>query len=145
MTSGASFLITQLFFDNGLYFDFVDAARATGIEVPIVPGVIPIASYAQIVRFCELCEASIPQPLARGDGRLGGDQDAEAELGMAYAARQCEELLARRRARDPLLHPQQGAGDACRARRAAGRAAVGAGRVNAGPAPQRGPASAGLK
>ena len=95
VTSGATFLITQLFFDNRLYFDFVDAARATGIEVPIVPGVIPIASYAQIVRFCQLCDASIPERLGEAMDALGGDQDAEAELGMAYAARQCEELLAR--------------------------------------------------
>jgi len=92
--SGASFLITQLFFDNRLYFDFVQAARATGIEVPIIPGVIPIASYSQIERFCELCAASIPPPLAKAMEALGGDQDAEAELGTAYAARQCEELLA---------------------------------------------------
>jgi methylenetetrahydrofolate reductase (NADH) len=94
VSAGASFLITQLFFDNRIYFDFVDAARATGIEVPIVPGVIPIASYAQIVRFCQLCQATIPPPLARAMDALGGDQGAEAELGMAYAARQCEELLA---------------------------------------------------
>jgi methylenetetrahydrofolate reductase (NADPH) len=92
--SGASFLITQLFFDNRVYFDFVRAARKIGIQVPIVPGVIPITSYAQIVRFCELCAASIPQPLADAMDALGGDQDAEAELGAAYAARQCEELLA---------------------------------------------------
>ena len=90
VTSGASFLITQLFFDNRIYFEFVDAARAAGIEVPIVPGVIPIASYAQIVSFCRLCQASIPQPLAEAMDALGGDQDAEAELGMTYAARQCE-------------------------------------------------------
>jgi len=95
VTSGASFLITQLFFDNSAYFDFVEAARAAGIEVPIIPGVIPIGSYAQIVRFCELCAASIPNPLAEAMQALGGDPDAEAELGIAYAARQCEELLAR--------------------------------------------------
>ena len=92
--SGASFLITQLFFDNRVYFDFVQAARASGIEVPIIPGVIPIASYAQIVRFCALCAASIPPPLAEAMEALAGDQDAEAELGIAYATRQCEELLA---------------------------------------------------
>ena len=92
--SGASFLITQLFFDNQLYFDFVRAARAAGIDVPIIPGVIPIASYAQIARFCELCAASIPPPLTEAMEALGGNQDAEAELGTAYAARQCEELLA---------------------------------------------------
>ncbi|HXF00669.1 MAG TPA: methylenetetrahydrofolate reductase [NAD(P)H] [Solirubrobacterales bacterium] len=94
VTSGASFLITQLFFDNRAYFEFVRAARATGIGVPIIPGVIPITSYAQIVRFCELCAASIPQPLAAAMEALEGNEVAEAELGTAYAARQCEELLA---------------------------------------------------
>jgi methylenetetrahydrofolate reductase (NADPH) len=94
VTSGASFLITQLFFDNRVYFDFVRAARAAGIEVPIIPGVIPIAGYAQIKRFCDLCAASIPPPLAEAMEALGGNQEAEAELGTAYAARQCEELLA---------------------------------------------------
>jgi methylenetetrahydrofolate reductase (NADPH) len=94
VASGASFLITQLFFDNRVYFDFVAAARAAGIEVPIIPGVIPITSYAQIARFCELCAASIPPPLTASMEALGGDEDAEAELGTAYAARQCEELLA---------------------------------------------------
>jgi methylenetetrahydrofolate reductase (NADPH) len=94
VTSGASFLITQLFFDNRVYFEFIEAARATGIDVPIIPGVIPITSYAQIVRFCELCAASIPTPLAQAMEALSGDPHAEAELGIAYAARQCEELLA---------------------------------------------------
>jgi methylenetetrahydrofolate reductase (NADPH) len=95
VTSGASFLITQLFFDNRVYFEFGEAAQATGIDVPIIPGVIPITSYAQIVRFCELCAASIPSPLAEAMEALNGDPRAEAELGIAYAARQCDELLAR--------------------------------------------------
>ena len=92
--AGASFLITQLFFDNRAYFDFVDAARERGIEVPIVPGVVPIRSYEQIVRFCENCQASIPPSLAAAMEALEGDQAAEAELGIAFATRQCEELLA---------------------------------------------------
>jgi methylenetetrahydrofolate reductase (NADPH) len=94
VTSGAGFLITQLFFDNRVYFDFVRAARAAGVQVPIIPGVIPITSYAQIVRFCELCAASIPPPLAEAMEALEGDEAAEAALGTSYAARQCEELLA---------------------------------------------------
>jgi methylenetetrahydrofolate reductase (NADPH) len=94
VTSGARFLITQLFFDNRVYFDFVEAARTAGIDVPIIPGVIPIVSYPRIVRFCELCAASIPGPLFRAMEQLDGDAEAEAELGIAYAARQCEELLA---------------------------------------------------
>jgi methylenetetrahydrofolate reductase (NADPH) len=99
--AGASFLISQLFFDNRAYFDFVEAARAAGIEVPIVAGIMPIASYAQITRFCKLCEARIPEPLASAMEALGGDEQAEFELGLAYAAQQCAELL---RAGVPGIH-----------------------------------------
>ena len=91
--AGASFLITQLFFDNEVYWEFVEAARDRGIEVPIIPGVIPIASYPQIARICSLCDASIPPQLEEAMQALGGDTDAEALLGVAFASRQCEELL----------------------------------------------------
>jgi methylenetetrahydrofolate reductase (NADPH) len=92
--AGANFLITQLFFDNQAYFDFVAAARARGISIPIIPGVIPIASFGQVARICQLCDASIPTELAEAMEALGGDAEAEALLGVAYAAQQCDELLA---------------------------------------------------
>jgi methylenetetrahydrofolate reductase (NADPH) len=92
--AGVGFLITQLFFDNRVYFEFVDAARAIGIDVPIIPGVIPIASYAQVSRICDLCDAQIPHELSDAMEALGGDAEAEALLGVAFAAQQCEELLA---------------------------------------------------
>ena len=91
--SGASFLITQLFFDNSVYFDFVAAARAKGIDVPILAGVIPVASFAQTKRICDLCDASIPPRLEAAFAAAGGDETAEFELGVAYAAQQCAELL----------------------------------------------------
>ena len=91
--SGASFLITQLFFDNQVYFDFVRAARARGIEVPILAGVIPVASFAQTKRICDLCDASIPPRLETAFAAAGGDERAEFELGIAYASQQCAELL----------------------------------------------------
>jgi methylenetetrahydrofolate reductase (NADH) len=91
--AGTTFLITQLFFDNRHYFDFVPAAREAGIDVPILAGVMPITSYAQIKRFCQICEATIPEPLAAAMEALGGDERAEFELGLAYAAGQCAELL----------------------------------------------------
>jgi methylenetetrahydrofolate reductase (NADPH) len=91
--NGAGFLITQLFFDNQLYFDFVDAARAKGIEVPILAGVIPIAGYAQTKKICSLCDATIPEPLEQAFAALDGDEVAEFELGVAYATQQCTELL----------------------------------------------------
>ena len=91
--AGASFLTTQLFFDNQVYFDFVAAARAAGIEVPILAGVIPVGSFAQTKRICELCEASIPAPLEAAFEAAGDDPAREFELGVAYAAQQCSELL----------------------------------------------------
>jgi methylenetetrahydrofolate reductase (NADPH) len=91
--AGASFLITQLFFDNQVYFDFVAAARAAGVDVPILAGVIPVASFAQTKRICELCDASIPARLEEAFHAAEGNEQAEFELGVAYAAQQCSELL----------------------------------------------------
>jgi methylenetetrahydrofolate reductase (NADPH) len=93
--AGAEFLITQLFFDNEVYFEYVEEARAAGIEVPIVPGIMPITNYGQIRRFTDMCGATIPENLERQlDGRAD-DPEAVAELGVAYATLQCSDLLAR--------------------------------------------------
>ncbi len=92
--AGARFLITQLFFDNATFWSWLTEVRRAGIEVPILVGVMPIIGYAQLVRFCEICEARIPDPLASALEACAGDSRAEMELGIAYAARQCEELLA---------------------------------------------------
>ncbi|HVP01675.1 MAG TPA: methylenetetrahydrofolate reductase [NAD(P)H] [Solirubrobacteraceae bacterium] len=92
--AGADFLITQLFFDNALYFDFVARARAADIEVPIIPGILPITNVAQLQRITSLCGASVPEGLRRELDLRGDDAEAVAELGVAYAALQCRELLA---------------------------------------------------
>src|SRR5919106_916590 len=92
---GASFLITQLFFDNELYFDFVDAARAAGIGVPLIPGIMPITNYKQIKTITGMCGATIPAELERELNGRAGDPEAVAELGVAYATLQCSDLLAR--------------------------------------------------
>jgi methylenetetrahydrofolate reductase (NADPH) len=93
--AGASFLITQLFFDNELYFRFLDEARATGIEVPIIPGIMPITDVGQIKTITSMCKASIPQRLLEALEWRANDRDAVLELGVAYATLQCAELLAR--------------------------------------------------
>jgi methylenetetrahydrofolate reductase (NADPH) len=95
VTAGASFLITQLFFDNRLYFDFVDEARAAGIDVPIIPGIIPVTNVDQIKRFTEMCGASIPGPLLAQLELRRDDADAVIQFGVAYATLQCADLLAR--------------------------------------------------
>ncbi len=95
--SGASFLITQLFFDNEAYFRFVDAARFAGIEVPILPGMMPITNLAQIRTITGMCGATIPpellEQLEQRGHSVSGDESV-AELGVAYATLQCAELLA---------------------------------------------------
>jgi methylenetetrahydrofolate reductase (NADPH) len=93
--AGAGFLITQLFFDNELYFEFVEEARAAGVTVPIVPGIMPITNYGQIKRFTEMCGATIPDELERELNGRADDPEAVAELGVAYATLQCSDLLAR--------------------------------------------------
>jgi methylenetetrahydrofolate reductase (NADPH) len=93
--AGAGFLITQLFFDNEVYFDYVDEARAVGIDVPIVPGIMPITNYGQIHRFTDMCGATIPEDLDRQLTGRADDPEAVAELGVAYATLQCSDLLAR--------------------------------------------------
>jgi methylenetetrahydrofolate reductase (NADPH) len=91
--AGARFLITQLFFDNAHYFEFVARVRARGITVPIVPGIMPITNYDQIARFTAMCGATIPAGL-RAELELRRDEpEAVAELGVAYATLQCVELL----------------------------------------------------
>jgi methylenetetrahydrofolate reductase (NADPH) len=92
--AGADFLITQLFFDNDTYFDYVEEARGAGIDVPIIPGIMPITNHGQIKRFTEMCGATIPADLEEQlDGRAD-DPEAVAELGVAYATLQCSDLLA---------------------------------------------------
>jgi methylenetetrahydrofolate reductase (NADPH) len=93
--AGAEFLITQLFFDNEAYFDYVEDARGVGIEAPIVPGIMPITNYGQIHRFTDMCGASIPEDLERQLNGRADDPEAVAELGVAYATLQCSDLLAR--------------------------------------------------
>ena len=90
--NGADFLITQLFFDNDDYFAFADRAASAGIDVPVLPGVLPVLSAPQIRRFTALCGSKIPADLDAELDRLGEDDDTVRELGIEYAARQVEEL-----------------------------------------------------
>jgi methylenetetrahydrofolate reductase (NADPH) len=93
--AGARFLITQLFFDNAVYWEFVGRAREIGIDVPIIPGIMPITNFEQIKRFTSMCGATIPDGLLRELGLRADQPDAVADLGVAYAALQCAELLTR--------------------------------------------------
>ena len=95
VANGARFLITQLFFDNDFYFDFVEKARAAGVEVPIIPGIMPIQSFKQIKRITKMCGAAIPPDLDREITARKDEDAAVRDLGVAYATMQCSDLLAR--------------------------------------------------
>ncbi|HTA33681.1 MAG TPA: methylenetetrahydrofolate reductase [NAD(P)H] [Solirubrobacteraceae bacterium] len=92
--AGVDFLITQLFFDNAVYFDFIERARAAGVAVPIIPGVMPITRVGQVEGMAAMCGASIPDGLRRELHARGEDPEAVLDFGVAYATLQCSELLA---------------------------------------------------
>jgi methylenetetrahydrofolate reductase (NADPH) len=94
VAAGVDFLITQLFFDNALYFDFVARARASGIEVPIIPGIMPITHAGQVQRMASMCGSSIPEGLRRELEARDDAPEAMLDFGVAYATLQCAELLA---------------------------------------------------
>jgi methylenetetrahydrofolate reductase (NADPH) len=94
VAAGIDFIITQLFFDNRHYFDFVAHARRVGITVPIIPGIMPITDAAQIERITRMCGASMP-PLLRAElDRRRSDAAAAMQLGLAQATAQCIGLIA---------------------------------------------------
>jgi methylenetetrahydrofolate reductase (NADPH) len=94
VAGGVDFLVTQLFFDNGLYFDFVARARAAGVGVPIVPGILPITQIGQLERMTKMCGASIPEGLRRELHAREDQPEAVIDFGVAHATLQCAELLA---------------------------------------------------
>lgn len=93
--AGAAFITTQLFFDNAVYYRFVDKCRAAGIRVPIVPGIMPVLSLKQIQRFTSMCGASLPAKLiARLEA--GADHAEVVEtVGIDWALAQIRDLLAK--------------------------------------------------
>lgn len=94
ISAGADFVITQLFFDNTDFYAFRDHLTGKlGVKVPLVPGIIPILSGAQIKRFTTLCGARIPPALSARLQELGTDDAAVTEFGIEYASKQCEDLL----------------------------------------------------
>jgi methylenetetrahydrofolate reductase (NADPH) len=93
VAAGVDFVITQLFYDNADYFDFVARARRAGITAPLVAGIMPITNVAQIQRIASLCGARIPERLR---SRLEAARDDESEtlrIGVEEAVSQCRELV----------------------------------------------------
>ena len=91
--AGLDFITTQLFFDNRVYFEFVERARACGITIPIVPGIMPITNAGQIERFTLMGGATLPFKLAAELNRRRENLRAVQQLGVAHATAQCMDLL----------------------------------------------------
>lgn len=92
--AGVDFLITQMFFENSFYFDFVARAREAGVSVPIIPGIMPITRVGQVERMAQMCGSAIPEGLRGELHARGEDPEAVLDFGVAHAALQCAELLA---------------------------------------------------
>jgi methylenetetrahydrofolate reductase (NADPH) len=93
--AGSEFLISQIVFDNEKFFDFVGRARETGIQVPIVPGLMPITSVSSIRRMTSLGGGTIPAELDAELSRVDDDDAATLEVGIEWATFQCRELIGR--------------------------------------------------
>jgi methylenetetrahydrofolate reductase (NADPH) len=92
--AGAAFITTQLFFDNALYYRFVDKCRAAGITVPIVPGIMPVLSLKQIQRFTQMCGATLPARLITRLEVAAENTDVVETIGIDWALTQIRDLLA---------------------------------------------------
>ena len=93
VAAGVEVLVTQLFFDSRDYFSFVARARAAGIGVPIIAGIMPITNLSQVKRFTALCGAAIPAALLARLEAAGGDLALVQQIGVEHATVQCRELV----------------------------------------------------
>ena len=91
--AGADFIVTQLFFDNRYYFDFIDRAQNLGIQIPIIPGIMPILNVKQVQRFTKMCGSTIPASLMARLEAVQDDPETVRQLGIDHATEQCERLL----------------------------------------------------
>ena len=92
--AGADYIITQMFFDNQVYYDFVDKCRKAGINVPIIPGLKPLSTARQISMLPEAFSLNIPVELTDAIAKVENDKDAVYKIGTEWCAMQCKDLLA---------------------------------------------------
>lgn len=92
--AGADYIITQMFFDNKVYYDFVERCRTAGIEVPVIPGLKPLSTYRQINMLPDAFSLDIPMELTEEMGRYKDDKDAVYRIGTEWCIQQCKDLIA---------------------------------------------------
>lgn len=95
VSAGGDAVFTQLFFENDSFLRFRDRCAAAGIKVPIVPGIMPILNFAQIKRITSMCGAVLPRELASRLEAAQEDKEAQFQIGVEFASRQCQDLVAR--------------------------------------------------
>lgn len=93
VAAGADFAITQLFFDNKKYFEYVDRLKGIGVDIPVIPGIIPITNYEALIRFCDKCGAIVTDRVHKLFTPVKDDLAKTRELGIDFAVNQCRELL----------------------------------------------------
>ena len=91
--AGMEFAITQLFFDNSYYYDFLDRTEKKGVNIPIIPGIMPITNYQQIEKFIAMCGATVPKELIEKLERVKENREESEKIGIEYAVKQCEDLM----------------------------------------------------
>lgn len=91
--AGANSAITQYFFNADAYFDFVDRAQAQGVNIPIVPGIMPITNYTQLMRFSEMCGAEVPRWIRLRLAEMGDDKESIRAFGTEVVTELCQTLL----------------------------------------------------
>lgn len=94
VNAGANSAITQYFYNADAYFHFVDAVRTAGVTIPIVPGIMPIASFAKLARFSDACGAEIPRWMRKKFEGFGDDADSIKAFGLDVVTELCQKLLA---------------------------------------------------
>ena len=91
--AGADFAITQMFFDNRFFYDFLERAKKTAISIPIIPGIMPIMDINRIKRFSQLCGATLPEYLVQRFEMIGSSPEEATKIGIELATEQCRDLI----------------------------------------------------
>lgn len=92
---GGEFVITQLFFDNNIYSEYLERLSKAGISVRVLPGILPITSYDGLLKFCDMCGATIPPEVRKIFNPIRDDENATLHAGIEFAVDQCQDLLKR--------------------------------------------------
>ncbi|MFH0702079.1 MAG: methylenetetrahydrofolate reductase [NAD(P)H] [bacterium] len=93
VNAGADLIITQLFYDNELFFKFLEKTSEKGINIPIIPGILPIINFNQIDKIISLCSATLPEAFKKELEKYKDDNEAIKNIGIEFAVKQCEELV----------------------------------------------------